>query len=676
MVTEIDGVANKGSKRAQDLDAKLWALRQHHGPRTVTFATATPVANSVAELWVMQTYLQPDVLQAAGVRAFNAWAANFGRTHTALELAPDGASYRMKTRFARFQNIPELLGLYHQVADIRTADDLALPTPEVAGGQAQTVVVDGSDTLRAFVLHLAERAEAVRSGAVDPKTDNMLAITGEGRRAALDLRLVGRPPDPEGKLTAAARRIAAIYEATRDNAYRDPSGQPSARQGGLQLVFCDVATPAGKGWNPYDELRHQLERRGVPTAAVRYMQDSKSHEAKAKLFADCRDGQVGILIGSSETMGVGTNVQRRVVALHHLDAPWRPADIEQRDGRAIRQGNQNPSVEIVRYVTEGSFDTYMWQTLERKAAFIHQISRRDFDEREADDVGDQVLSFAEVKALATGDPRIMEKATVDTDVARLTRLQRAWQDDQHHLRHTVESARKRADEQTMTADRLAPVGARILDTRGDTFAMTIDGQRHATRADAGEHLRTHLLRQLAATPFDTTTTPAPIGELAGLEILGRTTTVIENEIRLLVAGTRIETRLTEHEWRANDPTEAIKRLERRIREIPDTIDRHRRWATEATDEATQAETQLGQPWEHAENLTRLRRRQQELNEALSIPAAEGNEAVDLVDHALHDAVTVGAIVEPGTSSATDTVTRLRHRLDNPEPPPPDPVLGR
>jgi hypothetical protein len=360
IITEIDGVAHPGSKRSQDLDAKLWALRKLHGPRTVTFSTATPVANSMAELWVMQTYLQPDVLDEARVRAFDAWAANFGRTHTALELAPDGASYRMKTRFARFQNIPELLGLYHQVADVRTAEDLALPTPSIRDGKPETVVVPCSDTLYDFVQELAARAEAIRNGRVNPDEDNMLAVTGAGRRAALDLRLVDLPPDPDGgKVAAAARRIAEVYHATADTRYRDGHGQLSPRAGALQLVFCDVSTPAGEGWNAYDELRHQLDRRGVPADAIRYMQDAKTHQAKGVLFAACRDGQVAIIVGSTETMGVGTNVQTRAVALHHLDAPWRPADIEQREGRIIRQGNQNAEVQVIRYVTEGSFDTYM-----------------------------------------------------------------------------------------------------------------------------------------------------------------------------------------------------------------------------------------------------------------------------------------------------------------------------
>ncbi|MEI2638996.1 MAG: hypothetical protein V9F03_08400 [Microthrixaceae bacterium] len=252
----IDGVGTTGSQRAQDLDLKLWAPRRALGPRVVTFATATPVANSMSELWVMQSYLHLDLLASVDLRAFDAWAANFGRTHTALELAPDGASYRMQTRFARFQNVPELLTLYRQVADVRTNDDLDLPIPALVGGQAETVVVEPDEVLLDYVTELASRAELIRNRAVDPSEDNMLKVTGDGRRAALDLRLVGEESRSDsGKLTVAAQRIAAIHHATRDLRYVDEGGQITLRPGALQLVFCDVSTPAGAGWNAYDELR-------------------------------------------------------------------------------------------------------------------------------------------------------------------------------------------------------------------------------------------------------------------------------------------------------------------------------------------------------------------------------------------------------------------------------------
>jgi N12 class adenine-specific DNA methylase len=620
--SSIDGAATTGSQRAQDLDSKLWALRRAHGPRVAVFATATPVANSMAELWVMQTYLQPDQLDAVGLRPFDAWAATFGRTHTALELAPDGASYRMQTRFARFQNVPELLTLYRQVADVRTLDDLDLPTPAIAGGQAETVVVEPSDTLVDYVLDLASRAERIRNRAVDPSEDNMLKVTGDGRRAALDLRLVGLDaPAEKAKLEVAAQHIASIHHATRDHRYADDHGQLTIRPGALQLVFCDVSTPAADGWNAYDELKGLLVRRGVEAGAIRYMQSAQTDQAKANLFAACRDGTVAVLIGSTETMGVGTNVQTRAVAMHHLDAPWRPADIEQRDGRILRQGNQNPEVRVLRYVTEGSFDTYMWQTLERKAAFIAQVTRGDLPDRDVDDIGDQALSFAEVKALATGDPLVLEKAAVDADVARLTRLERAHHDDQHRLRRTHDTATARAERASGRATQLEAVLERVVDTRGDRFAMTVDGHHHTKRVDAGEHLQRVMVDRLDQTPPETNGPTVEIGTLAGLGVVGQSVTTIDDEIRIAIPDAHIEITYPALDWKRSEPANLITRLERQIHRIPDTLASLRAEAEASRGEAGRAADRIGTPWGRADELAGLRRRQGEINDTLAAAAA-------------------------------------------------------
>jgi len=616
--SSIDGVANTGSQRAQDLDSKLWALRRMHGPRVVTFATATPVANSMAELWVMQSYLHPDLLASVHLRAFDAWAANFGRTHTALELAPDGASYRMQTRFARFQNVPELLTLYRQVADVRTNDDLDLPVPALAGGQAETVVVEPDAALVDYVANLAARAERIRNRSVDPSEDNMLKVTGDGRRAALDLRLVGADAAADGgKLTVAAQRIAAIHHASRDLRYTDEHGQLTLRPGALQLVFCDVSTPAAAGWNAYDELKGLLVRRGVDAESIRYMQDAKTDVAKAKLFAACRDGTVSVLVGSTETMGVGTNVQTRAVAMHHLDAPWRPADIEQRDGRILRQGNQNPEVRVLRYVTEGSFDTYMWQTLERKAAFIAQVTRGDLPDRDVDDIGDQALSFAEVKALATGDPLVLDKAAVDADVARLARLERAHHDDQHRLRRTLETATHRADTAEHRAAELEAVVGRVVDTRGDRFAMTVDGRSHSKRVDAGDHLQRLLRERLDQTPPETSGPTVQIGMLGRLAVHAQAITTIEDEVRVTIPDAHIDVRFLTDDLRRSDPSNLITRLERHLHRLPDTIADLHQDAESARTEAQRAEARVGAPWDRSEELAGLRRRQQEIDEQLA-----------------------------------------------------------
>jgi hypothetical protein len=625
VASSIEGMAHKGSQRAEDLDAKLWVLRNRHGPRVVTFATATPVANSMAELWVMQSYLQPDVLDAVGLGPFDAWAANFGRTVTALELAPDGASWRLSTRFARFCNVPELMGLWRQVADVRTAADLDLPVPSVVGGGPETVVVPGSDTLADYVAELAERADRVRSRAVDPTEDNMLKITGDGRRAALDLRLVDQLPDPGGKLAVAAGRIARLWEQTRGREFVDAAGSPSTRPGSLQLVFCDTSTPSGDGWNAYDELRSLLVASGLPRDGVRFVHEATTDEAKAKLFAACRDGRVAVLLGSTEKMGVGTNVQDRAVALHHLDCPWRPADIEQREGRIIRQGNQNDEVAVLRYVTEGSFDTYMWQTLERKAAFIGQVTGGDIDGREVDDIADTALTYAEVKALATGNPLIMEKAGVDADVARLTRLERSHADEQHRLRRAVETGQRREASLRHKATGLEKAIAQRTETRGDAFMMTIGERRFTKRADAGTELARRGVEVLTAASL---TRPAveTIGTLGGLPVEIEGTRAVAPEIIVRVGNGLIETRWPAADWTAAETSRLVTGLERRIHRLDEDLAEAREAITTTETEVDRAKARLGQPFEHARELTQARNRQQEIAELLTPEPAQSTPA--------------------------------------------------
>ncbi len=635
----IDGMGNPGSQRAQDLDAKLWALRRSNGHRVVTFATATPVANSIAELWTMQSYLQPDVLAAADLEPFDSWAATFGRTVTALELAPDGASYRMKTRFARFQNIPELLTLYRQVADVRTAEDLQLPVPSLAGGGPETVVVPASETLRDYVADLASRAERVRSRAVMPDEDNMLKITGDGRRAALDLRLVGERPDPGGgKLAVAAERVAAIYRRSHDLRFLDEAGQPHDRPGALQLVFCDASTPSGKGWNAYDELRNLLAAHGIPADAVRFVHEAGTDEAKAKLFAACRDGRVAVLVGSTDKMGIGTNVQARAIALHHLDCPWRPADIEQREGRIVRQGNQNAEVSILRYATEASFDVYMWQTVERKAAFINQVATGRAADRDVDDIGDQALSYAEVKALATGNPRILDKASVDADVARLGRLRRAHLDDQHRLRRALDAAERRMASAGKRITRIEAAIAARTDTRGDRFSMTIGGTRYAKRAEAGQQLHGGLaaaVRSLTAgqggtlqaapgatlRPHVGQVSRAGQGEtlqaaLGGLEVQAGVDRRF-HEVWIESDDAGIDLRYPVEEWPAVDPVSLVQRLERRIQNLDSSLADACDDKAVADKEARLARSRIGAPFEHESELRQLQRRQRDLDQELS-----------------------------------------------------------
>ncbi|MDF3831449.1 DEAD/DEAH box helicase [Cupriavidus basilensis] len=422
-MTRVAGLPMTSSERAFDLFLKTRYTMQLHGhaQRGVVFATATPVANTMAEIHTMMRYLQPNRLEELGLQQFDAWAATFGESVTALEIAPDGSGYRMHTRFARFINVPELMAVFGEVADIRTAAMLALPVPKLRGGKPRIVACPASASLKAFVQTLVERAEAIRNGHVKPNEDNMLAITTDGRKAALDFRLVAPLArfDENGKVAACVREIHAIWQRTMD--FR-----------GAQLVFCDLSSSkGGKAFSVYDDLRKRLIDAGIPDKAIAVVHDAETDVQKATLFKAVREGRVRVLLGSTAKMGVGTNVQTRLVALHHLDAPWRPCDVEQREGRILRQGNECEEVEIFRYVTEGSFDSYMWQTLETKARFIAQVMKGDKGIRSLEDVELAALSYAEVKALASGNPLVIEKAGIDAEVAMLSTLFSVWRNQRY-----------------------------------------------------------------------------------------------------------------------------------------------------------------------------------------------------------------------------------------------------
>jgi hypothetical protein len=422
-MTRVAGLPLANSERAFDLFLKTrYTMRLHGGAqRGVVFATATPVANTMAEVHTMMRYLQPRRLEALGLQQFDAWAATFGESVTALEIAPDGSGYRMNTRFARFINVPELMAVFGEVADIRTAQMLQLPVPALRGGKPRIVACPASSALKAYVRTLVERAEAIRMGRVKPQQDNMLAVTTDGRKAALDFRLVVSAAqfDVQGKVAACVRELLAVRERTE--ALR-----------GAQLVFCDLSSPKeGKAFSVYDDLKRRLIDAGVPAQEVAFVHDAETDAQKATLFKAVRDGRVRVLLGSTAKMGIGTNVQTRLAALHHLDAPWRPCDVEQREGRILRQGNQCEDVEIFRYVTEGSFDSYMWQALETKARFIAQVMSGDKGMRSIEDVELAALSYAEVKALASGNPLVIEKAGVDAEVAKLSTLFSVWRNQRY-----------------------------------------------------------------------------------------------------------------------------------------------------------------------------------------------------------------------------------------------------
>ncbi|MGN0265441.1 MAG: DUF3849 domain-containing protein [Oliverpabstia sp.] len=392
----VAGIAQSEAQKSSDMFAKCQYLDELTGGKGVTFATGTPISNSMTELYTNMRYLQYGTLQKLGLGHFDSWASSFGETQTAIELAPEGTGYRAKTRFAKFFNLPELIALFKESADIQTPDMLNLPVPEA---EYENVVLKPSEYQQDMVASLAERAEAVRDRQVQPYEDNMLKITNDGRKLALDQRLINDmlPDDDNSKASTCVEKAFEIWEQTKE-------------QKSTQLIFCDLSTPKGDGtFNVYDDIRNKLIEKGVPPEEIAFIHEANTELRKAELFGKVRSGQVRFLLGSTQKMGAGTNVQDRLIALHHLDVPWRPSDIEQQEGRILRQGNLNPKVKIFRYVTEGTFDSYSWQLIENKQKFIGQIMTSKSPVRSCEDVDEAALTYAEVKALATGNPYIKEK---------------------------------------------------------------------------------------------------------------------------------------------------------------------------------------------------------------------------------------------------------------------------
>lgn len=480
----VAGISQTESQRASDLYMKCRYLDEITGSRGVVFATGTPISNSMAELFTMQRYLQRETLEQHGLSSFDAWASTFGETVTAVELAPEGTGYRTKTRFSKFYNLPELMSMFKQVADVQTADMLNLPVPKLVGGKPINVALPPSPQQKQMVADLADRAEEIRAGNVDPTEDNMLKVTNDGRKLALDQRLIdpNLPENPNDKVHACAENVYRIWNDTKEKRL-------------TQLVFCDLSTPKPDGFNVYDDLRNLLISMGIPENEVQFIHSANTEVKKAELFAKVRSGDVRVLMGSTGKMGAGTNVQRLLVATHHLDCGWKPSDIEQRNGRMIRQGNTNAEVYEYRYVTESSFDSYMWQLLETKQKFIGQIVTSKSPARSADDLDDAALSYAEVKALATGNPMIKEKMDLDIQVARLKTLKTAYNNEHYRLEDAITQGfpaemRKTAQQlENAKADTILLQQNTKHDADGkDVFAISLMDTVYTKREDAGKAL--------------------------------------------------------------------------------------------------------------------------------------------------------------------------------------------
>nr|WP_223385290.1 SNF2-related protein [Faecalibacterium prausnitzii] len=475
----VAGLSTSEAQKSSDMFGKCRYLDEVTGGRGVIFATGTPISNSMTEMYTLMRYLQYSTLQQKQLTHFDAWASTFGETTTAIELAPEGTGYRARTRFAKFFNLPELMNMFKEAADIKTSDQLHLPVPEA---KFETVVVKPSEIQQDMVESLSERAAEVHSGAVDPSVDNMLKITSDGRKIGLDQRLMNplTPDDPDSKLNACVDNVLRIWNETKEDNL-------------TQLIFCDMSTPKGDGsFNVYDDIRTKLLAAGVPESEVEFIHNADTEGKKADLFSKVRSGKVRVLLGSTAKMGAGTNVQTLLVAVHHLDVGWRPSDMTQRNGRIIRQGNKNKQVYVYNYVTEGTFDAYLWQTLENKQKFISQIMTSKSPMRSCDDVDEQALSYAEVKALCAGDPRIREKMDLDVQVAKLKVLRSDYQNQKYRLEDKL--LKHYPEEIQKAKNRIAALknDAQIADAhpqdKENFCGMTIKGMVFDEKKAAGERL--------------------------------------------------------------------------------------------------------------------------------------------------------------------------------------------
>ena len=590
----VAGIATSESQKSTDMFLKCRYMDELTGGRGVIFATGTPVSNSMTELYTMQRYLQYGTLEKMGLIHFDAWASTFGETVTAIELAPEGTGYRARTRFAKFFNLPELMAMFKEVADIKTADQLHLPVPNA---HYETMAVKPSGYQEEMVEALSERASKVHSGAVDPKEDNMLRITSDGRKLGLDQRLMNPllPDEPGSKVNACVENILRIYKE-------------GDAQKLTQLVFCDLSTPHGDGsFNVYDDIRDKLVASGIPKEEIQFIHDADTEIKKKDLFAKVRSGQVRILFGSTQKLGAGTNVQDRLIALHDLDAPWRPGDLEQRAGRIVRQGNMNPDVHIYRYVTEKSFDSYLWQTIENKQRFISQIMSSKSPVRACDDVDETALSYAEIKALCAGDPRIREKMDLDIEVAKLRLMKADYQSNQFKLEDQIlkqypEEIRQAQERAKGYRADMALLEAHPLPKDG-FVGMAIKGKRIADKEAAGKML----LEACRLSPHD-----MELGEYRGMKMTVDYDSY-RQEVKLILRGEMSHTVTMGTDVYGN-----LTRIENALANMPQKLEKAEERIAELERQTEQARAELGKPFAQEKELEAKAARLAELNAALNI----------------------------------------------------------
>ena len=607
----VAGIQTTAAQKSEDMAAKCEYLNDLSDYNGVVFATGTPISNSMSELYTMMRYLQYDVLEQTGMTDFDSWASSFGETVTSMELSPEGTGYRAKTRFAKFVNLPELMNLWKQAADIQTADMLNLDRPDV---EYHNEIAQPTREQKDMVQQLGKRADAVRAGAVDPYTDNMLAITNDGRKLALDQRLAdpALPDVPESKLNMVVQNVFDIWEKTK-------------AEKSTQLIFCDLATPSGRGQRKnsfcaYDDIRDKLIARGVPADEIAYIHDADTATKKAAVRNKMNAGTIRILLGSTAKMGAGFNVQTRLVAEHEVDCPWRPRDVEQREGRILRQGNTNSKVDIYRYATEGTFDSYNWQTVENKQKFIAQVMTSKNPARTCEDVDDAALSYAEIKALAAGDPKIKERMELEVDVNKLSVLRSAYKNEHYRLQDDInvnlphEIAKK---ENLLTALQhdSATFAANHAQSVGDTFRAEISGHTFTSKEDAGQALIDRINTEVAkikSNSVDVLTwdDSIQIGSYCGFD-LRLTRDTLQNAVLWVQGKTKREVEIS------NIPQGMMQRLGNDLASFEPNISSCEKSISRLKEQLASAKEDLDKPWPQEDEYQIKVARLNELNFLLS-----------------------------------------------------------
>ena len=601
----VGGIAQTEAQKSSDLFMKCRYLDEITGGRGVVFATGTPISNSMVELYTIQRYLQYRTLQEHDLQHFDAWASMFGETVTAVELTPEGTGYRAKTRFAKFNNLPELMAMFKQVADIKTADMLNLPVPEVR----ITISREASQVQKEMVASLGERAEKIRGGNVDSSVDNMLKVTNDGRKLALDQRMMNPMlPDEEGsKVNACVNEVFRIWEENSDKRL-------------TQLLFCDLSTPKGAGeFSVYTDIRQKLIERGIPESEIKFIHEADTETKKQELFKKVRRGEVRILMGSTQKMGAGTNVQNKIIASHDLDCPWRPADLEQRAGRTVRQGNENPKVGLYRYVTEGTFDAYCWQLVEGKQKFASQIMTSKSPVRSCEDVDATALSYAEIKMLAADNPHIKEKMDLDIQVQKLRLLKSNYLSEKYELEDKIIKyypttiARIKETIAGLEKDRsLAKEHPKPLD---DTFVgIEVKGVSYSEKAEGGQKI-------IDACKEMTSPDPVPLGKYRGFD-LEISFDTFEKAYQVKIKGS-----LSRSVSLGTDAVGNITRIDNAIEKIPERLEAKSRELSTLEQQFATAKAEVEKPFDKEEELTEKTNRLNVLNGLLNVDKRE-NELVD------------------------------------------------